>query len=129
MGNPVCIDTDIIIDHLRGRFPGAKIFARVVTEDVPYTTSITRFELFCGANNTREKEIIEECLLGFKILPFDESSSNEAARIYRYLKQKGQLIGMRDILISGIAMAYKLIIATNNIKEFRRIKGLSLWRE
>jgi len=90
-----------------------------------HTTSITRFELFCGANNIREKEIIEECLIGFKIVPFDELSSNEAARIYRYLKQKGQLIGMRDILISGIAMAYKLVIATNNIKEFRRIKVFS----
>ena len=36
MGNPVCVDTDVIIDHLRGRLPGAKIFAQVVTEDIPY---------------------------------------------------------------------------------------------
>lgn len=127
MENLVCIDTDIIIDHLRGRLPGAELFARIVIEQIPYTTYITRFELLCGANTTREMEIIEECLLGFKILPFDELSSNEAAGIYRHLKRKGQLIGIRDILIAGIALAHKLHIATKNLKDFRRIKGLSLW--
>jgi tRNA(fMet)-specific endonuclease VapC len=127
MENLVCVDTDIIIDHLRGRLPGAELFAGVVVNQIPYTTYINRFELLCGANTTREREIIEECLMGFKVLPFDELSSNEAARIYRDLKQKGQLVGIRDILIAGIALAHKLHVATKNLKDFRRIKGLSLW--
>jgi len=36
---------------------------------------------------------------------------------------------MKDILIAGIALAHKLHIATKNLKDFRRIKGLSLWTE
>ena len=127
MENRVCVDTDIIVDYLRGRLPGAQIFTQIITEEIPYTTYITNFELHCGARKSREKKIIEECLLGFKILPFDELSSNEAARIYIDLRQKGQLIGIRDILIAGIAIANGLHVATKNLKDFKRINRLSLW--
>ena len=89
MENRVCVDTDIIIDYLRGRLPGVKIFAQIITEEIPYTTYITNFELLCGARKSREKKIIEECLLGFKILHFDELSNKEAARIYIELRQRG----------------------------------------
>ncbi len=127
MENQVCLDTDIIIDYLRGRLPGAQIYAQVVTELIPYTTYITKFELLCGASTSKEKKIIEECLVGFKILSFDELSSKEAARIYIELRQRGQLIGIRDILIAGIAIANGLHVATKNLKDFKRINGLSLW--
>ena len=129
MENQVCVDTDIIIDYLRARLPGSQILIQIITEQIPYTTYITNFELHCGARKFREKKIIEECLLGFKILPFDELSSNEAARIYIDLRQKGQLIGIRDILIAGIAKANGLYIATKNLKDFKRIYGLSLWEK
>jgi len=128
MGNPVCIDTDILIDHLRGRNPGAELYARFIIEGIPYTTYITKFELLCSARSQKEERIISECLLGFKILSFDERSSYEGAKIYRDLKRKGRLIGIRDILIAGIAIANQLPIATKNINDFKRIKGLVLWK-
>ena len=128
MGNPICIDTDIIIDHLRGRDPGADLYERIITQEIPCTTYITKFELLCGARSRKEEHIINECLLGFKILPFDERSSYESARIYRYLKHKGRLIGIRDILIAGTAIANQLPIATKNTNDFKRIKGLVLWK-
>ncbi len=129
MGDPVCVDTDIIIDHLRGRTPGAEIFARIVTEEIPHTTEVTRFELLCGARSQKENEVIEECLSGFKILPFDDRSSNEAAGIYRDLKRRGKMIAIRDILIAGIALANGLYVATRNVKDFKRIRGLYLWNK
>ena len=40
-------------------------------------------------------------------------------------------IGPYDILLAGQALARDLILVTNNIREFRRVKGLKLedWRE
>jgi len=128
MGNPICVDTDIIIDHLMGRNPGADLYAQIVIEEIPCTTYITKFELLCGARSQKEQRIINECLLGFKILPFDEISSHEAAKIYRDLKRKGRLIDVRDILIAGVAIAKQLPIATKNINDFKRIRGLVLWK-
>lgn len=128
MGSAVCIDTDIIIDHLRGRDIGANLYAQIIMQEIPYSTYITKFELFCGAKNYQQEHIINECLLGVKILPFDDKSSHESAKIYRELKQSGLLIGIRDILIAGIAIANRMPLATKNIKEFKRIKGLVLWQ-
>ncbi len=128
MGDIVCIDTDIIIDHLRGRNPGADLYAQIVMQKVPHTTYITKFELFCGAKIQKEEHIINECLLGVKLLSFDDKSSYEAAKIYRDLKNKGQLIGIRDILIAGISIANSIPLATKNVREFERIKELVLFQ-
>ncbi len=128
MGNPVCIDTDIIIDHLRGREPGASLYAQIVAQEIPFTTCITKFELFCGAKNYKEENIINESLLGFEFLPFDDKSSHESANIYKDLKYKGTLIGIRDIFIASIAITNSIPLVTKNIKEFKRIKGLVLWQ-
>lgn len=126
MENRICVDTDIIIDHLRGRGTGAGIFAKVVENADPLTTQITRFELLCGARSHKEIEVIGECLLGFTVLPFDDSSSKAAGDIYRELKKHGQLIGIRDIMIAGIALSNDLPFVTNNIREFKKVKGLRL---
>lgn len=128
MGNRICVDTDIIIDHLRGRNPNADLYARIITEEQPYTTYITKFELLCGVKNRKEESVIKDALLSFTVLPFDGKSSREAAKIYRSLSSKGRLIGMRDILIAGIACANDMPLATRNIREFERVIGLNIWK-
>ncbi|MBI4378406.1 MAG: type II toxin-antitoxin system VapC family toxin [Nitrospinae bacterium] len=126
MEDLICLDTDIIIDHLKGKGPGVEIFERIIKKGNPLTTQITRFELLCGAIDNRENKIIEDCLFGFRVLSFDKDSSLIAAGLYRELKKKGQFIGIRDIMIGGIALANNLKLATKNISEFRRIKGLRI---
>lgn len=37
------------------------------------------------------------------------------------------MIGIRDIMIAGIAKANKLTIATRNLKDFKRILGLKFF--
>ena len=124
MEDLVCIDTDIIIDHLRGKGLGVKIFEDIIRNKTPFTTYVNKFELLCGAKNKNEIQIINECLLGITTLPFDQTSTEEAGKIYRDLKKRGNLIGIRDIMIAGIAKANKLKIATRNLKDFKRILGL-----
>lgn len=126
MEDLICLDTDIIIDHLKGKGSGVELFEKVVKNGCPLTTQITRFELLCGAKDNREIKIIEECILGFTIHSFDKNSSSMAAEIYRELKTKGQLIGIRDIMIAGIVLANNLNLATKNIAEFKKVKGLKL---
>jgi tRNA(fMet)-specific endonuclease VapC len=126
MEDLICLDTDIIIDHLKGRGPGVELFEKVVKKGDPITTQITRFELLCGAKDSSEIDIIENCLSGFTIFQFDKNSSLIAAKVYRELKVKGHLIGIRDIMISGIVLANNLTLATKNISEFKRVRGLKL---
>jgi tRNA(fMet)-specific endonuclease VapC len=55
-------------------------------------------------------------------IPFDR----EAARIRIDLEARGSLIGRMDLLIAGTAISRGAILASNNTKEFSRIKGLRL---
>jgi tRNA(fMet)-specific endonuclease VapC len=61
-----------------------------------------------------------------EIVPFDEKSCEIYARIRASLKKSGGPIGPMDLLIASISLANNYILVTNNIKEFRRIKGLKI---
>ena len=128
MESRVCVDTDIIIDHLRGRENGAEIFAKILTEiPLPAISVITYFELQCGISSSKEAQIIQDCLAPFEIIPFDIKEAETAAQIYKVLKKSGNLIGIKDILIAGTVIANNLYLATKNRRDFERVPGLNLW--
>jgi len=92
--------------------------------------SITVAELFYGAEKSKAKKknwaIVEKFVSTFEIVPFDEKSCEIYARIRASLEKSGVPIGPMDLLIASISLANNSILVTNNIKEFRRIKGLKL---
>ena len=92
--------------------------------------SIPVAELFYGAEKSKAKKknraIVENFVSTFEIIPFDEKSCKIYARIRASLEKSGVPIGPMDLLIASISLANNFILVTNNIKEFRRIKGLKL---
>jgi len=50
----------------------------------------------------------------------------KAAEIYAYLKKEGNLIEDADILMASTAIVEGLVLITNNIKHFKRVKDLRL---
>jgi tRNA(fMet)-specific endonuclease VapC len=120
----ICIDTDIIIDHLKGKGPGVDIFERIIRNALPVTTQINRFELLCGALLKNEIDIVNQTLSGFVIMSFDGAGAAQAAKIYRELRGGGQLIGMKDIMVAGIVSVNNVLFATKNRKDFEKIKGI-----
>ena len=124
----VLIDTDVIIDFLKGKGKGVKLFEEIITLYSPATTYINYFELICGVRNDEEYAHVENCLSGFSIFSLDRESAEKAARIYQDLKGKKKLIDIRDILVSGIAFTHHCEIATNNERDFGRIDDVKLFR-
>jgi len=55
----------------------------------------------------------------------------EAGMIRARLVSEGKIVGAHDILIAATAKVNKLVMITNNIKDFIRIDGLEMesWRE
>ena len=92
--------------------------------------SITVAELFYGAEKSKAKKrnwaIVENFVSTFEIVPFDEKSCEIYARIRASLEKSGVPIVPMDLLIASISLANNSILVSNNIKEFRRIKGLKL---
>jgi len=91
-------------------------------------SSVTVSELYYGAQKSKKIKQnikrIEEFIYPFDVLSYDESASREYGKIRAYLERKGQVIGPLDILIAAHALSMNLILITNNIKEFRRVKSL-----
>jgi tRNA(fMet)-specific endonuclease VapC len=42
------------------------------------------------------------------------------------LEKRGQLIGPNDMLIAAHALALDAILVTDNVREFKRVKGLRI---
>ena len=125
MAEKICIDTDIIIAILK-KDPQALQFIKRMTEKELYITTITVFELLLRSTHL---DIVKEFIETLNILPFDTSASVKASEIYKELKEKGNLIDMRDIFIAATAITNHCTLATNNIKDFVRIKEVKVWKE
>ena len=69
---------------------------------------------------------LEEFLIPFEILPYDEAASNYYGMIRSQLKSEGKVIGPLDMLIAAHALSKELILVTNNEKEFLRVKSLKV---
>lgn len=93
-------------------------------------SSITVSELYYGvfkSKNQKQNSIrLEEFLAPFEILPYDENASKVYGRIRSQLEQSGKIIGPLDLLIAAHALSFKLILITNNEKEFKRIHSLKV---
>ncbi|MEI6222794.1 MAG: type II toxin-antitoxin system VapC family toxin [bacterium] len=127
MAHSYFLDTDIIIDKLRGSGAGVAVFDELIKIPTIATTMITRFELLCGESNPQKTKIILGWLELFTIHTLTGQSVAIAATIYKNLKSKGQLIGVADILLASIVIEVDGILVTKNRNDFERIEGLRLF--
>jgi len=119
----ICVDTDIIIDYLKGN-QYKHILSALVKKYNCVVTPITAFELYYGGFYTGAIKPVEDVLTIFDLLHWTKEASKESARIHAELTKKGKGIEMRDALIAGICISQKVSIVTRNIKHFQRIKDL-----
>ena len=127
----ICLDTNVLIAHKRAKKNDKdKTFLYQLTlESYSFSVSIiTVYELLRG-DNTNENLYWKAMFSNMTILPFDYNCAEQAAKIYKDLKQKGQLIETEDLLIGATALQHNLRLATGNVKHFERINGLVLLQD
>ena len=92
--------------------------------------SITVAELYYGAEKSKFKAKnqakVKRFVSTFEIVSFDEKACTAYAKIRHSLERSGTPVGPMDLLIASIGLAYNFTVVTNNIKEFKRVKGLKL---
>lgn len=124
------LDTNICIYIIKKKpVDVLKILKRKSQKDI-YISSITIAELEYGVAKSqfpeKNKIALIEFLSIFNILAFDDTDAVEFGMIKTDLEKKGKIIGPMDLLISSQAKSKKLILVTNNVKEFERVEGLKI---
>jgi predicted nucleic acid-binding protein len=127
----VVIDTDLLVDFLRGNRDATSLINRL--EERKYllaTTTINEFELYYGAHKSKEPEkailLTRQLLNRLVVLPLTSKSAQRAGHIYADLEKQGHPIGLRDTLIGAIAQTRGFSVATRNLNHFQKIDDLEL---
>jgi tRNA(fMet)-specific endonuclease VapC len=71
-------------------------------------------------------ERVEQSLAAVEIVPFSAGADATYAVLRADLERRGQLIGPNDMLIAAHALALGAILVTDNVREFKRVKGLKI---
>ncbi len=122
----ILCDTDVIIEYLKGNETTKKIFDKLERANIALS-AITLMELYYGALNKRELNKIKRALSEFNILPLNEEITEIAINlIEKYSKSHG--LKIPDALIASTAIYYDLSLWTYNIKDFRFIENLGLFK-
>lgn len=109
------IDTDVLIDFLRGR-PEARDFIASLPRDV-MVSAITVAELHVGVREGRERQALDDLLSTFRILPLDPLTARDGGLLRRdYGKSHG--VGLNDALIAAAALSQRTPLATLNRKHY-----------
>jgi tRNA(fMet)-specific endonuclease VapC len=108
------LDTGIVIDNIaKDNYNPAII------------SSITLMEVLRGFDDKKRLAMGELLMESFSILNIGNSVIEAYCKIYRRLKQEGNLLPDADLIIAATAIAHNLTLETNDA-HFQRLKALGL---
>jgi tRNA(fMet)-specific endonuclease VapC len=92
------------------------------------TSIIVAAELRFGAVKSGSKRLVTQLdaiLDRLIIFPFDAPADEQYGQLRHDLQKKAELIGANDMLIAAHALALGRTLVTDNLGEFKRVRGLS----
>ena len=123
------LDTNTLIYFFKGMGNVAENMFAHSPQDI-FVPSIVVYELEVGIakSNSPEKRASQLGLLleQIQIVDFSAKEAKASALIRASLEKLGTPIGPIDTLIAGCAKANNMILVTANIKEFERVRGMSM---
>lgn len=123
-----CIDTNIIIDYLRGDVTLQKKIA--LEKNNLYITHITLCELYKGAYLDKDPAkvipFLQRFLQTLRVIDFTEEACILYGRIHAELRKKGKPTPEGDIMIASVALSNDCVMVTRNKKHFASIPELTM---
>ncbi len=122
------LDTNAVIGLLKDITSPLALRARRDDPRDVGLSSIVAHELYYGAfkSQRRAENLRRLDAIRFEVLPFDKEDAIAAGEVRATLAAVGSPIGPYDVLIAGQARARNLILVTDNVREFERVKDLRL---
>lgn len=90
------------------------------------TLAELEFGVFKSQHLEKNQVGLDEFVLPLEIANFNCETARVYGRVRAALEKKGTPIGSLDMMIGAHALSLGVTLATNNTREFSRIKGLTL---
>ena len=121
MTQPLLVDTDVMVDFLRGH-PKAVAFVQKHSPQI-ILSSIVAAELYAGIKGDDELEVLDNLMSLFRIIPVTPALAR-AGGLYKRDYAKSYGLGLADTIIAATAEAENADLKTLNTKHYPMIEGL-----
>jgi tRNA(fMet)-specific endonuclease VapC len=124
------LDTNICIYLIKRQSKAllARITAHAPTEVA--MSSVTLTELEYGVEKSaaiaKNRRALDLFVAPFEVVPFGVEGARVYGRIRAELERRGRAIGGLDLMIAAHALSLGATVVTNNMREFSRVRGLSV---
>ena len=123
MATRFLIDTDVLIDYLRGREQAVKFLEKLKGDLL--ISSITVAELYSGVRAVEEERALDQFLQAFLVIEADQAIAKKAG-LYRHEFSKSHGTGLADALIAASAESRHVILVSLNRRHFPMVKGMKV---
>lgn len=122
----ILLDTSVLVDFLRRKDKEESVLVKILRSgDILVISLVTHTELYAGKSVWQKKEAkreLEKLLSGLEIIIPNLSVSKLAGKIRARYQ-----VNLLDALIAAEAITSRLPLATLNLKDFKKIKGVKIF--
>jgi len=122
MAGPILVDTDVLVDFLRGHSQAVTLIHALADRIV--LSSIVVAELYAVVKGDAEQETLEDFLSLFRIIPVDAEIAR-AGGLYKRDYGKSHGVGLADAILAATAEVEDAELTTLNVRHYPMLKGLA----
>lgn len=129
MDRSLILETTFLVDLEREERRGSPGPAIRLLERTPDTRLYLPFTVageLAGGLSSKDRQRWESFLAPLFVLNSTPEICWQYGRIYRHLRDNGQLIGSNDLWIAATALAHDMPLVTRNLDHFRRVPDLEV---
>ena len=121
MSYEIIVDTDILIDFLRGDDKALAFIDEFSSHII--LSPIVVAELYAGVKGDNELSVLDNFVALFRVVPID-SEIAKAGGLYKRDFGKSHGVGLADAILAATAQKENAELKTLNAKHYPMIKGL-----
>ena len=126
-----CLDTDVLIDYLRGNKQVFEKLSFFFTHGIGlFTTFINVCELYKGVYLSKKKDKeegeVRSLIDTVKPIGMDHYSCTFFGKEWSRLQKEGKTTQILDLMIASVAVANNLTLITKNRRHYENIAGLKI---
>jgi len=121
MSNAILVDTDVLIDFLRGNDKAVAFIDECSAQII--LSSIVVAELYAGVKGADELSVLDNFVSLFRVVPIDCEVAR-AGGLYKRDFGQSHGVGLADAILAATADKENAELKTLNVKHYPMMKGL-----